>query len=423
MSTTQTQQGTQDINGAFAFYKNLSKNGRLTFWACAAGNAMDAMDFMIFPLLIGTLMSIWKMDSATAGGIATTTLVFSALGGWIAGYVSDRIGRVPTMQLTIFLFALGSFLSAFAQDSTQLLMFRALLGLGFGGEAAVAAITLSEVVQSKDRGRAIGFFQAGYAVGWMLAITIQAFVFVWFPPEIAWRLMFAVGVLPALLIFFVRRSVEEPAVAAASRRLGEPASVKDIFVKHYRSVLAGSLLTTGAQGGFYALMTWLPQFLRTERHISVLGSTPYLFALISGCFAGYISGGWLCDKFGRRAVLIISAAAAGVAVMLYTHVFLNDTLVLALGFPLGFFAVGYYAPLMACLNELFPTRIRGSGVGFTYNIGRAVGGFFPLIVGVISAYVTLGNAISLLGVLSYTILIAQASFLSETKGLSFTAST
>ena len=90
---------------------------------------------------------------------------------------------------------------------------------------------------------------------------------------------------------------------------------------------------------------------------------------------------------------------------------------------MGFFAVGYYAPLMACLNELFPTRIRGSGVGFTYNIGRAVGGFFPLIVGVISTYVTLGNAISLLGVLSYAILIAQASLLSETKGLRFTAST
>src|SRR5882757_5001881 len=133
--------GNERSNGLFEFYRTMDHKGRLTFWACTAGWTLDGMDFMLFPLVIGTLVATWGMDLATAGSISSLTLLCSAAGGWLAGFASDRIGRVRTMQITILLFSIGSLLSAVANGPTQLAIFRAILGFGFGGEAAVAAVT------------------------------------------------------------------------------------------------------------------------------------------------------------------------------------------------------------------------------------------------------------------------------------------
>ena len=159
------------------FYRTMNAKGRRTFWACTAGWTLDGMDFMLFPLVIGTLVTVFHSDLKTMGGIISLTVLCSAAGGWLAGYLADRVGRVRTMQITILLFSVGSLLSAFAQDLTQLTLCRVLLGVGFGGEAAVAAVTLSEVVLAKHRGRAMGFYQSSYAVGWGLAILAQALTF------------------------------------------------------------------------------------------------------------------------------------------------------------------------------------------------------------------------------------------------------
>jgi MFS family permease len=409
-----------DNHSIFDFYRTMDGKGRRTFWACTAGWTLDGMDFMLFPLVIGTLVTVFQSDLKTMGGIVSLTVLCSAAGGWLAGFLADRIGRVRTMQITILLFSLGSLLSAFAQDTTQLTICRAILGIGFGGEAAVAAVALSEVVVAKHRGRAIGFYQSSYAVGWGLAIILQALTFIYFTPEIAWRVMFGVGALPALLIFFIRRNVEESAISIAARRSREQSSFFEIFSSsNIRALITGSLLTIGAQGGFYALMTWVPQFLRADRKISILASTPYLLALITGCWVGYAAGGWLSDRFGRRPVFLMFSACAAAAVYIYTHVHLSDVEVMMLGFPLGFFAVGYYSALMACLNEIFPTAVRGAGVGFTYNAGRAVGGLFPYLVGVVTAMTTLSNAISIFALASYGIVFVTALLLlRETKGVS-----
>jgi MFS family permease len=373
---------------------------------------------MLFPLAIGTLVAVLHSDLATMGGIASLTVLCSAAGGWLAGYLADHIGRVRTMQITISLFSIASLLSAFAQDPTQLMICRILLGLGFGGEAAVAGVTLSEVVVAQHRGRALGFYQSSYAVGWALAIFVQAITFAMAPPEIAWRIMFGMGALPALLVFFIRRNVDEPAIAvsALSRSKG---SFFDIFqASNIRATITGSLLTIGAQGGFYALMTWVPQFLRAERKISILASTPYLLTVITGCFIGYVTGGWLSDRFGRRPVFLLFSAVSATVVYVYTHVHLTDYEAMLLGLPLGFFACGYYSPLMAALNEMFPTRDRGAGVGFTYNAGRAVGGLFPFLVGVVTAITSLSNAISIFAIVSYGIVFLTALLiLRETKGI------
>jgi MFS family permease len=400
------------------FYRTMDAKGRRTFWACTAGWTLDGMDFMLFPLVIGTLVSVLHSDLKTMGGIVSLTVLCSAAGGWLAGYLADRIGRVRTMQITILLFSVGSLLSAFAQDVTQLTICRVLLGVGFGGEAAVAAVALSEVVVAKHRGRAMGFYQSSYAVGWALAILVQALAFGLFTSDVAWRVMFGIGALPAMLIFFIRRSVEEPQMSVAAREKDKASIIEVFSASNIRATITGSLLTIGAQGGFYALMTWVPQYLRAERKISILASTPYLIVLILGCWVGYVSGGWLSDRFGRRPVFLLFSAAAAVAVYVYTHVPLSDPEVMTLSFPLGFFAVGYYSALMACLNEMFPTRTRGAGVGFTYNAGRAVGGLFPFAVGVVTATTTLSNAISIFALISYGIVFFTALLiLRETKGV------
>src|ERR1700689_3996424 len=200
-----------------AFYRDMNTLERRTFWACAAGWALDGMDFMIYPLVIGTIITMWKVDAAYAGLAGTVTLLSSAIGGWLGGYVADRIGRVRTLQFTILWFSFFSLVCAIVQNFDQLLIARALLGLGFGGEWAAGAVLMGETIRPQFRGRAVGSVQSGWAVGWGLAVLAQAILFSYLPAETAWRWMFVIGALPALLVFYLRRYVTEPQIAAATR--------------------------------------------------------------------------------------------------------------------------------------------------------------------------------------------------------------
>src|SRR6202795_2434689 len=216
-----------------AFYRDMNLPERRTFWACAAGWALDGMDFMIYPLVIGTIIALWKVDPGTAGLAGTVTLLACAVGGWLGGYLADRIGRVKTLQLTILWFSFFSLVCAVVQNFDQLLIARALLGLGFGGEWAAGAVLMGEAIRPQYRGRAVGSVQSGWAVGWGLAVLSQAILFSWLPAEPAWRWMFAIGALPPLLVFFLRRYVEEPPIAAATRARqqasGDSPSLWEIF--------------------------------------------------------------------------------------------------------------------------------------------------------------------------------------------------
>src|SRR5271166_32467 len=175
------------------FYSNMTPPEKKTFWACAAGWALDGMDFMIYPLVIGTLIKLWSVDNATAGFAVTVTLLASAVGGWLSGFLSDRIGRVRTLQITILWFSLFSLLCAFAQNFNQLLIARAILGFGFGGEWAAGAVLIGETIRPQYRGRAVGAVQSGWAIGWGAAVLMQAALFSYFPAADAWRYMFVVG--------------------------------------------------------------------------------------------------------------------------------------------------------------------------------------------------------------------------------------
>src|SRR5882724_3520670 len=191
---------------------------RRTFWGCWTGWALDGLDFMIYPLVAGTIIATWQVSPGAAGLAVTVTLLASAVGGWFAGSLADRIGRVRTLQLTILWFSFFSLLCAFAQNFEQLLVARALLGFGFGGEWAAGAVLMGETVRAQYRGRAVGSVQSGWAIGWGAAVLAQAILFSALPPDQAWRWMFALGALPALFVLYLRRNVQEPEVAVQARR-------------------------------------------------------------------------------------------------------------------------------------------------------------------------------------------------------------
>lgn len=404
-----------------AFYRDMNVPERRTFWACATGWALDGMDFMIYPLVIGTIIVLWKVDPGTAGLAGTVTLLASALGGWLGGYLADRIGRVRTLQITILWFSFFSLVCAFVQNFDQLLIARALLGIGFGGEWAAGAVLMGEAIRPQYRGRAVGSVQSGWAIGWGLAVLSQAALFSLLPADIAWRYMFAIGALPALLVLYLRRYVEEPAIAAETRArqnaTGDRPKLSEIFAgPMLKTTILASLAATGCQGGYYAITFWVPRFLTTERKLSIVSSTGYLSALIIGSFIGYLVGAWLADRIGRRNLFLIFSLGAIAVIVAYTQLPLTNEILWILGFPLGFFASGYFSGMGAFLTELYPTRLRGSGQGFCYNFGRGIGALFPFLVGALSNTTSLGNAIAIFAVAAYALFFLAAFALPETRG-------
>jgi MFS family permease len=410
-----------------AWYALMDKREKAAFWASIGGWILDAMDVQILSFAFPAIIVAFAISNADAGLIGTSTLFASAFGGWFAGALSDRFGRVRTLQITIVWFAIFTGLCGFAQNYTQLLTFRALMGFGFGGEWAAAAVLVGEIIRPENRGKAVGAMQSGWAIGWGLAALMATLFFSIMPAETAWRALFWVGVTPALMVFFVRRAVDEPAVFTQTQdslaAAGEKTNFLEIFSPEIvKTTILTCILTTGAQGGYYAITTWLPTFLRTERKLTVLSSGGYLAVIIVGSFIGYLVSAWLNDRIGRRTNFILFALCSIVTVILYTQLPIDNTTIMYLGFPLGFFASGIFSGMGPFLTELFPTRVRGSGQGFAYNFGRGVAAMNPLFVGMLSAKLPLGQSIGVFAIAAYGLLILAALLLPETKGRVLTAS-
>jgi MFS family permease len=405
----------------FAWFREASGTERRTFWGCFGGWALDAMDVQLYSMVIPTLIAGWGISKTQAGLLATSALLLSAVGGWIAGLLSDRIGRVRTLQITILWFAVFTFVSGFAQSFEQLFAARALMGLGFGGEWAAGAVLMGEVIRAEHRGKAVGAVQSGWAIGWGAAALLYALLFSVLPQETAWRMLFFAGILPAGLVFFISRFVDEPAVFTATQQQIAAGAERPRFLAIFepellRTTVLAALLTTGAQGGYYAIATWLPTYLKTVRQLSVLGTSGYLAVIIVGSFVGYLVSAYLADRIGRRNDFFLFAVCNFVTVLAYTQLAIDDRTMLALGFPLGFFASGIFSGMGAFLTELFPTRVRGSARGFTYNFGRGIGALFPSLVGWFGATMPLGQAIGLFAAAAYAVLFLAALLLPETRG-------
>ena len=399
----------------------LSPPERSTLFATFGGWALDGMDVMVYTFVIATLKTVWHMNNQQAGKLATAVLLISAVGGWLAGTLADRFGRARVLQITIIWFAFFTFLSGFTHSFWQLLITRGLQGLGFGGEWAVGSVLMGETIRAQHRGKAVGTVQGGWAIGWGLAAICYGIFFSVFPESTAWRAMFWIGILPALLVFYIRSKVPEPQVYAETRKKvaasGKGASFLHIFeLDVLRITLLTSLLAVGAQGGYYAITTWLPTFLRSQRKLSVLGTMTYTIVVIVGSFVGYMVSAYLADRLGRKKTLILFAVGSFITVVAYTYLPITNSAMLVLGFPLGFFASGVFSPIGAFFTELFPSRMRGSGQGFAYNFGRGIGALNPWLVGLLSASVSLGKAIAIFAASAYIIMIIGTVALPETRG-------
>ena len=403
----------------FRWYREITPPERKTFWSCFGGWALDAFDVQMFSIALPALIAAFSLDKSQAGLIGSVTLVTSAFGGWIAGALSDRYGRVRILQLTILWFSTFTFLCAFAQNATQLFVLKGLQGIGFGGEWAAGAVLMAEMIRPEHRGKVMAMVQSAWAVGWGASVLIYTALFYWLPGDLAWRVMFGVGLLPALFLVYVRRAIAEPVRTLPAASAGVPLAggLFGIFSPSVlRLTLVGSLLGVGAHGGYYALMTWLPTFLKTERKLSVLSTGGYLAVIIIAFWCGCMASSQLIDRIGRRRNITLFAVCCVLTVIGYIFLPLTNAQMLVMGFPLGFFAAGIPASLGALFNELYPAGIRGTGVGFCYNFGRIASAAFPWLVGHMSESMPLGRAIGIDAALAYTLVVVAVLALPETKG-------
>ncbi|MFI6626790.1 MFS transporter [Streptomyces sp. NPDC050528] len=411
-------------DGALAWLRALGPNGRRAFAGAFGGYALDSYDYFTLPLSMVALAAYFGLDSGQTGLFTTVTLVVSAVGGAIAGVFADRVGRVKALMITVITYAVFTVACGFAPNYETLLVFRALQGLGFGGEWAVGAILVAEYASAKHRGRTLGAVQSSWAVGWALAAVVYTLVFSFVGDDLAWRVMFWTGAIPALLVFWLRRRVHDAPEATAVREQNpQKGSFAAIFKPGtadspglLRTTVFAGLLSTGVQGGYYTLATWVPTYLKTERGLSVVGTGGYLTFLISGAFLGYLTGGVLTDVLGRKRNIWLFALLSAVCILAYTHIPSGaNTLLLVLGFPLGFCMSAIFSGFGSYLSELYPTAVRGTGQGFTYNTGRAVGAVFPTLVGFLADSWGVGGAL-VFGAIGYGIAALALLGLPETRG-------
>ena len=406
----------------FTWFTELSRTEKKTFWACFSGWALDALDTQMYPLVIPVLITVWHLSTADAGILGTTVLVMSALGGWLAGMLSDRFGRVRVLQGTIIWFSTFTLLSGLTSSFWQLLLTRSLQGLGFGGEWAVGAVLISEAINPRVRGRVVGAIQAGWAIGYGAAVLISIALFSALPDAYAWRVFFFIGFAPSLVVLWIRRNVEEPQIYAeeerAARRMGHRGSTLwDIFrADHLATTVKASLLTTGIYGGNYVMITWLPAYLRLSLHLSMVNVGGYLAINILGSFCGAFLNGYLADGIGRRKTFMVCACLQAASVAVYTMSPITPSVTFVLGFVLGTLQSGTAAGTGAFLAELFPTSIRGTAQGFCGNAGRAIGAVFPSLVGFLTGTVPLGVAMGVCACAAYLIVMVFAFALPETRG-------
>ena len=400
------------------WFTSLSRSEKRTFWACFSGWGLDAMDTQMYALTLPTLIALWGMNKGQAGFLGTSVLIFAALGGWMAGMLADRYGRVKILQLTIIWFSAFTFLSGLTHSFGELLVSRSLQGLGFGGEWAVGAVLISETINPQVRGRVVGAIQAGWAVGYAIAVLIFTILFTYLPPNVAWRVFFFLGLAPAVLVIWIQRNIEEaPVFKTSGDASSQPVSVWEVFTRPYRpTMLKAVFLTSGIYGGNYVMITWLPAYLKLVLNLSIASIGGYLAINILGSFSGAFLNGWMADAVGRRKTFIIIAMSQAVAVAIYTLAPINLSETLLLGYVLGTLQSGTAAGTGAFLAELFPTHIRGTAQGFTGNAGRAIGAVMPTIVGVLSADIKLAAAMGICACASYLIVVVAALMLPETRG-------
>jgi len=299
---------------------------------------------------------------------------------------------------------------------------RALHGLGFGGEWAAGAVLMGEVIRDKYRGRAVGLVQTGWAIGWGASALVYTGLYAFLPEAMAWRALFAVGLLPAVFVFWIRRHIDEPEIFRNTQRTRPTIGITHLFSAfrgpHLWTTVKVSLMVAGAQGGGYALGIWMPTWLRTVRGLSATDTGGFLLIQILGALLGFLLGTYLSDAIGRRWTFLWSAIGSLIMVLIYMLLPMNNAILLILGVPLNIVLLMKFPPMGPFMTELYPTEVRGTAQGFCYNAGRAIGSFFPTLVGFLSQALSLGATIAVFSAIASAIMIVMLFLLPETRGRS-----
>jgi MFS family permease len=388
------------------WYRGITSDQWRALAAAKLGWMLDAMDFLLYVMAIGQLRAYFGFDDSIAGLLGTVTLVTSAVGGIVFGIVADRAGRTRALMATILIFSVCSLGAATSQSLWQLMFWRILLGFGMGGEWASGAVLVSETWPAHLRTRAISIMQSGWALGYIAAALLAALVLgrMNLGPE-AWRYLFAIGIAPALLTLWIRKKVKEPeAWQRRSPVAGRgPNKFAVLFGPEFRrKTLLATLLSACVQFANWGLFFWLPGFLARPVEqggagMSIVRSAGWIIPVQIGAYIGYNSFGFIAEKLGRRRTFVTYLVTAAILVPLYGQMARSPGILMALGPLLGFVGYGYFSLFGSFLAELFPTDIRATGQGLTYNLGRGLGALAPYTIGYVATMpnVGIGSALAL----------------------------
>jgi MFS family permease len=388
-----------------------------TFWSAYLGWALDIMDLMLFAMLLAHMSGDLGMDRSMAGTIASASLIATAFGGLIFGFLADRIGRTRSMVLSILCYSLGTVLCGLSQDVSQLLLFRIVVGLGVGGEWSAGAALITETWPAKHRGKVMAWVQSAFAAGYALAAIVAAV----FLPLVGWRGVFFFGLAPALLAFWIRRHTPEPEIwQQQQERLSFGQTVRTLAGEHGRNTLIGLAFTGAAMCGYWGLFTWIPTWLASPTSaggpgLDLVKSTTWIVVMQVGAALGFISFGYVADALGRKLAFIIYFVLSAVAVPLYVSIS-SQTLLLAFGPVVAFFGTGFYSGFAPTFAELFPTSVRATAQGFIYNAGRALSALSPMMIGYLSGPYGLSGALAFTSGFFLLAGLIVLVFLPETKG-------
>ena len=377
------------------WWRDAAPAARKALIAATAGWMLDAMDVMLYAFALGAIRTEFGLTGGQAGALASVTLVAAAVGGLGAGALADRFGRARILRVAVLTYSVFTALTATASTVWQLVLWRTLLGLGMGGEWSAGSVLVAETWRPEHRGKAVGVMQSGWAVGYIIAAALAALIL----PRYGWRPLFLLGVLPALLALWIRRNVPEP-------ERWTPATGSS-WIENYRAVFGPGLLARTLTATFIAtlllfaywgLFTWVPTFLAAPvaqggAGMGIVKSTGWIVPMQLGALAGYLSFGFLADRFGRRPIFLLFVLSSAVIVPVYGAAARDATLLMLLGPLVGFFGHGYFSVFGAMLAELYPTRLRATAQGFCYNAGRAVSAFAPAAIGAIADARGLGGAL------------------------------
>jgi MFS family permease len=409
----------------FGWYSELNRKEKRTYWACFGGLALDSMDSTIFALVMPVLITVLGFSHGEAGILGSVALVSSAVGGWGAGILADRYGRVRLLQATVVWVGAATMLAGFCSEFWEFFVVRALQGVGYGGEAAVGAVLISETVIPRLRGRVASSVQSGYAVGYAISVSVMPVIFAFAPEHLAWRLFFGIGVLPALFVWFIRRLVTESDVYLADQADAKAkkrrTDFREIFRgSHLRTTLISTMLAAGVLGGAYVMITWLPTYLRLSLGLPVTSTSGYLAVNILGSFIGPFICGVVSDRLGRGRTFVVFLIGQAINVSVYTFAPINASVTVVMGLLLGTLQAGLASGLVLSISELFPTSMRANGAGFCNSIGRGIGSVVPALVGLLSASIPLGTAMGICAIASYSVGIIAALMLPDATGVDMT---